>query len=165
MVEGKRAVSALGRRRLEPHPLHAPKNPPPVKATILISALLASLLPAFAADLEKESVDFGTVYNAGTFIIGSRGLDGKLSAQELAFRRLLKAPDAADQCFRLRRAEFWAARFYGFLGLKLLNDPRYAESIHPYFAQKGQMSLSLNSRNTETPISVIARMIDKGEIK
>ena len=102
---------------------------------------------------------------AERFSIGGVGVAGIRAKPEVAFRQLLKEPDAAARCQRLLNEATPAGQFYGLLGLRLLDDDAFRAALPRYRDSKEAIPSIAGCILMQTPASEIARRIEKGEVK
>jgi hypothetical protein len=135
---------------------------------LLISVALSSLacagdLDSAAAKLERPAYD--TVKTAEHFAIGRVGAAGIISAQETAFRQLLKQPDAVALCQKLLNDGTPAGQLYGLLGLRLLDQKAFQTALPRYADSKTDIETVRGCIVTHTTAGALAQQIEKGELK
>ena len=164
-----------------PSPAQPSRQPPPslslgslgvatriVKHIVFVIATLALVTLTFAGPPSRTQQllsDYETVRRSLQFILGPIGEAGVTSSTEASFRRMLRASSAAHDCSKLLSDATTAGQLYGLLGLKLLNDPRYATFAPRYKASRSQVSVTGGCVIMPRPVSEIAKYIDTGELK
>jgi hypothetical protein len=91
---------------------------------------------AVIATCRAEPSPYDTVKSAQWFAIGGIGITGVTSQEELAFRKIHAAPDAAPQLRKLLSEGTPAGKMYALFGLKQLDAPDYETVVKPFRESK-----------------------------
>jgi hypothetical protein len=97
------------------------------------------------------------------FSVGPIGVAAFRAPNELAFRELMRSPGAARDCRKLLSDATTCGQLYGLLGLKLLNDPAYAEAAPRYKASRSKVSFAGGCTIFLMPVAEVAKHIDNGD--
>lgn len=109
--------------------------------------------------------DYDTVRTAEWFSLGATGAAASISETELAFRRILRTPTAADDCRKLTAQGTLAGQLYGLLGLKLLKDTNYNTIAARYRFSRKEVIVTEACSPTPRGAFFVVQLIDQGRIK
>jgi hypothetical protein len=103
---------------------------------ILLSAfgLTFTALGALAADAKRPTNAYEMLRTTKVFAMGPVGFAGTRSSTEMAFRSLLKQPDAPAQFAKLLSSATPEGRIYALLGLKSVDEKAFTVAF-PKFRQ------------------------------
>ncbi len=109
--------------------------------------------------------DYDTVRSTEWFSIGATGAGATISDTEIAFRKIVKAPEAKENCQKLAVEGTLAGRLYGVLGLKLLQDPTYQKASLPLRASREVVTVTDACALIKRPAFFVFQGIDQGRIR
>jgi hypothetical protein len=127
-------------------------------------ALIVGFLgePALAGE---KSGSYETVQRAESFTVGGVGVAGTRTKQELAFRELIKQPQAGLNFRKLLEHGSPAGKMYGLLGLKLTDRNGFAEAL-PHFTEcETKMETIGGCMVMHTTVGYVAKQIARGDFK
>jgi hypothetical protein len=106
--------------------------------------------------------DWNTLKTAQWFATCGIGVAGTTSKEELAFRSLMHEPNAAGKLKALLSEANLAGQCYALLGLHILHDAAYEESIARYKSSDARVKTVGGCMITEQPVSSIVSNIAAG---
>jgi hypothetical protein len=141
---------------------------PQLAASVIAWLLLPlELYASSPRELEQKPIPnaYEVVKSAERFSIGGVGYAGTRAKPDLALRQLLKEPDAPARCRKLLTEATPAGQFYALLGLHLLDDAAFRTALPRYRDSKESIPSMYGCIVMQTPARVLARKIEKGELK
>jgi hypothetical protein len=116
-----------------------------------------------AAELAQNAYEI--IKSAERFTVGGVGFAGSPSRQEMAFRHLLKQPEAISRCTKLLTEATPAGQVYALLGLRLLDQQAFKAALPRYKESDSEISSMSGCVVTRTTAAKLAREIERGELK
>ena len=106
--------------------------------------------------------DWNTLKAAEWFALGGIGVAGTTSKEEIAFRSLLKEPNAVAKLKTLLSGANLAGQCYALLGLYVLHDAAYEQNVAHYKSSSARVKTVAGCTIMEQPVSSIVSNIVAG---
>jgi hypothetical protein len=121
--------------------------------------------PAKTEQPDDVKTACAAVKGATLFAIGGIGVAGTKSAAEVAFRKVLAAPDALERCRSLAKEGTPEGRLYGLLGLKLLDAKAYEAAAPAFQKDDSKVESAAGCILMKTTVAAVAKNIAEGRLK
>ena len=127
-------------------------------------ALIAGFFGEPARAGEKRD-PYDTVQRAESFTVGGVGVAGTRTKQELAFREMVKQPQAGLHFRKLLEHGSPAGKMYGLLGLKLTDRSGFEEAL-PHFTEcETKIETIGGCMVMHTNVGYVVKQIARGDFK